>query len=58
MDTHRGDMYIRDVLKTLGHTATINSGCFHPDMSDIFFTCSDDGTVRLWDMTKKLYGVA
>ncbi|CAD8102096.1 unnamed protein product [Paramecium sonneborni] len=58
MDTHRGDMYIRDILKTIGHTAAINSGCFHPDFSDVFVTCSDDGTVRIWDMTKKLYGVA
>ena len=58
MDTHRGDMYIRDILKTYGHTASVNSGCFHPDYSDAFITASDDGTIRVWDMTKKLYGVA
>lgn len=51
MDTHRGDMYIKDVLQTKGHTASINGGCFHPDHSDVFVTCSDDSTIRLWDMT-------
>lgn len=26
MDTHRGDMYIRDILKTLGHTSSVVCG--------------------------------
>ena len=35
----------------------MNSGCFHPDYSDAFITASDDRTIRVLDMTKKLYGV-
>lgn len=33
-----------------GHTDTVNSVVFHPE-SNILASGSDDGTVRLWDMT-------
>ena len=43
-------MYIRDMLKTNGHTSLINAGEFVPDYNNMFVTCSDDGTIRLWDV--------
>lgn len=58
LDTHKGDMYIRDMLKTNGHTSLINAGLFVPDYNNMFVTCSDDGTIRLWDVNQKLYGIA
>ncbi|KPJ08622.1 Gastrulation defective protein 1-like [Papilio machaon] len=34
--------------KTKGHTASLNSGCWHPHIREEFMTCSQDGTLRLW----------
>lgn len=34
--------------RTKGHTATLNSGCWHPQIREEFMTCSQDGTLRLW----------
>jgi len=31
------------------HTKPVNSVWFMPDVSDKFITCSEDGTIRLWD---------
>ncbi|XP_059500989.1 WD repeat-containing protein 70 isoform X4 [Stegostoma tigrinum] len=33
-----------------GHTAMLNSGVWHPKIKEEFVTCSNDGTVRTWDM--------
>ncbi|CAL8405812.1 unnamed protein product, partial [Arctogadus glacialis] len=33
-----------------GHTAMLNSGCWHPKIKEEFMTCSNDGTVRTWDV--------
>ncbi|XP_047540300.1 gastrulation defective protein 1 homolog [Vanessa atalanta] len=44
----KGDQYINDMAKTKGHTATLNSGCWHPQIREEFMTCSQDGTLRLW----------
>lgn len=44
----KGDQYITDMAKTKGHTASLNSGCWHPHIKDEFLTCSQDGTLRLW----------
>ncbi|CAH2264831.1 gastrulation defective protein 1 homolog [Pararge aegeria] len=44
----KGDQYINDMAKTKGHTATLNSGCWHPHIREEFMTCSQDGTLRLW----------
>ncbi|KAI1292519.1 WD repeat-containing protein 70 [Halotydeus destructor] len=48
--TVKGDQYIRDMAKTKGHTAMLNYGCWHPKEKGQFFTCSNDGTIRLWSM--------
>lgn len=34
--------------RTKGHTASLNSGCWHPHIREEFMTCSQDGTLRLW----------
>ncbi|KAJ0171300.1 hypothetical protein K1T71_012850 [Dendrolimus kikuchii] len=44
----KGDQYITDMAKTKGHTAALNSGCWHPQIREEFMTCSQDGTLRLW----------
>ncbi|XP_068106734.1 WD repeat-containing protein 70 isoform X3 [Hyperolius riggenbachi] len=34
-----------------GHTAMLNGGCWHPKIKDEFLTCSNDGTVRTWEVS-------
>ncbi|KAM9517120.1 WD repeat-containing protein 70 [Salvelinus alpinus] len=50
MECPKGDQYIVDMANTKGHTAMLNSGCWHPKIKDEFMTCSNDGTVRTWDL--------
>ena len=50
MTTAKGDQYINDMAKTKGHVAMLNSGCWHPQKKEEFFTCSNDGTIRVWDL--------
>lgn len=33
-----------------GHTAEINGGSFHPTDKDTFLTCSNDSTLRIWNV--------
>ncbi|KOB73367.1 Gastrulation defective protein 1 [Operophtera brumata] len=37
-----------EVLETKGHTASLNSGCWHPQTRQEFLTSSQDGTLRVW----------
>ncbi|XP_051784448.1 WD repeat-containing protein 70 isoform X1 [Erpetoichthys calabaricus] len=46
----KGDQYIVDMANTKGHTAMLNGGCWHPKIKEEFLTCSNDGTVRTWDI--------
>lgn len=46
----KGDQYIADMARTKGHTAPLNSGCWHPRSREEFLTCSEDSTCRLWDI--------
>ncbi|XP_067106527.1 WD repeat-containing protein 70 isoform X2 [Osmerus mordax] len=50
MECVKGDQYIVDMANTKGHTAMLNSGCWHPKIKEEFMTCSNDGTVRTWDV--------
>lgn len=50
MECAKGDQYIVDMANTKGHTAMLNSGCWHPKIKEEFMTCSNDGTVRTWDV--------
>lgn len=47
-----GDMYLRDMKNTKGHVMNCNGGVFHPTERSVCLTCSDDGTLRLWDVTR------
>ncbi|MEW5307508.1 MAG: hypothetical protein WDW36_009898 [Sanguina aurantia] len=47
----RGDMYIRDMKNTKGHVSGLCSGQWHPTDRASCMTCSEDGTVRIWDAT-------
>ena len=38
-----GDQYLVDPANTKGHTAAINSVCWHPLNKNEFLTCADDG---------------
>ncbi|XP_036451049.1 WD repeat-containing protein 70 isoform X2 [Colossoma macropomum] len=49
----KGDQYIVDMANTKGHTAMLNSGCWHPKIKEEFLTCSNDGTVRTWDLNNE-----
>ncbi|KYN99715.1 putative WD-repeat protein [Plasmodium gaboni] len=55
----RGDMYIKDVNKTKGHTRQINCCKFHPLNEQIFISGSLDSTLRIWNMTtdNNVYGL-
>ncbi|GBG79575.1 hypothetical protein CBR_g29722 [Chara braunii] len=47
----RGDMYIRDAKNTKGHIISLTSGEWHPREKNTVLTCSEDGTIRVWDPT-------
>ncbi|XP_051971961.1 WD repeat-containing protein 70-like [Xyrauchen texanus] len=49
----KGDQYIVDMANTKGHTAMLNDGCWHPKIKEEFLTCSNDGTVRTWDLNSE-----
>ncbi|XP_064410354.1 WD repeat-containing protein 70 isoform X2 [Latimeria chalumnae] len=53
MECVKGDQYIVDMGNTKGHTAMLNSGCWHPKIKEEFLTCSNDGTVRTWDVNNE-----
>jgi WD40 repeat protein/pSer/pThr/pTyr-binding forkhead associated (FHA) protein len=48
----RGDVYVTDPTKTIGHTATVTCVAWHPLEKDIVITGSRDGSVRWWDLKK------
>uniref|UniRef100_A0A915D5I3 Uncharacterized protein n=1 Tax=Ditylenchus dipsaci TaxID=166011 RepID=A0A915D5I3_9BILA len=48
-ETIRGDQYLVDLSNTKGHTAAVNACCWNPLVKSEFLTCSDDGTLRIWD---------
>lgn len=47
-ETVKGDQYITDMARTKGHTAGLNSGCWHPFTKEEYLTCSQDSTCRIW----------
>ena len=50
LECHKGDQYIADQTHTKGHTAMLNCGGWHPRNREEFLTCSNDCTLRLWNI--------
>jgi len=48
----RGDMYIRDAKHTRGHIMGCTGGAWHPHDRAAVLTCSEDGTLRTWDISQ------
>lgn len=48
----KGDQYIADMAKTKGHIQMLNDGSWNPKEKSNFLTCSNDATIRLWDLNK------
>lgn len=46
----KGDMYIMDLKNTKGHVTNCTGGCWHPTDMETALTCSEDGTLRVWDV--------
>lgn len=50
----KGDQYLTDMSKTKGHVQMLNDGCWNPEASDTFISCSNDGTIRIWNFNDKI----
>lgn len=48
--TNKGFQYITDPASAKGHTHGLHWGCWHPLDSSKFLTCSQDATLRIWDL--------
>ena len=46
----KGDVYVTDMSRTIGHTATITDVAWHPLERDVVMTASIDGSARLWNL--------
>ncbi|KAL7424891.1 hypothetical protein Q5752_000577 [Cryptotrichosporon argae] len=53
MEFMKGDVYLRDMNHTKGHTAEINAGVWHPTDDSLFLTCANDSTLRIWNVKDK-----
>ncbi len=49
-ETIKGDQYITDMSHTKGHVAMLNDGTWHSRDKEVFATCSNDGTCRIWNV--------
>jgi WD repeat-containing protein 70 len=53
----RGDMYLRDLSNTKGHTMEVSCASWHPENKNIIMTAGLDGALRIWDLTgEALFG--
>jgi len=48
----RGDVYVIDPSKTIGHTASVTCIQWHPVEKSIVYTTSRDGSLRRWNVDK------
>ncbi len=46
----KGDMYLRDLTNTKGHTMEVTALQWHPSDKNIILTSSLDGSLRIWDL--------
>lgn len=50
----KGDQYISDMANTKGHVQMLNDGRWNPRDKSTFITCSNDSTIRIWDVNKSI----
>lgn len=50
----KGDQYISDMANTKGHVQMLNDGRWNPREKSTFITCSNDSTIRIWDVNKTI----
>ena len=48
IETTKGDMYLRDLVYTKGHTMGVSHLSWHPTLKQTMMSSSVDGSVRLW----------
>lgn len=48
--TNKGYQYITDPASAKGHTHALHWGMWHPLDSNKLLTCSQDSTLRVWDI--------
>lgn len=53
----KGDMYLRDLTYTKGHTCGVTDGFFSPTSVEKCYTASLDGTIRIWDVNAQPFGI-
>eukprot|EP00747_Dinoflagellata_sp_TGD_P163576 gnl/TRDRNA2_/TRDRNA2_182373_c0_seq1.p1 gnl/TRDRNA2_/TRDRNA2_182373_c0~~gnl/TRDRNA2_/TRDRNA2_182373_c0_seq1.p1 ORF type:complete len:771 (+),score=172.36 gnl/TRDRNA2_/TRDRNA2_182373_c0_seq1:59-2314(+) len=55
--TVKGDMYVRDMTHTKGHTQMLTDGIWHPFAAEHWLTSALDGTMRIWDINAPKVGM-
>lgn len=55
--TALGDMYVRDMAVTKGHTKMLTDGQWHPDRPEEWLTSSMDGSLRIWNLQNAHVGM-
>jgi WD40 repeat protein len=53
LECPKGWQYIADMTNTNGHISMINNACWHPFLREQFITCSNDCTIRVWDINEE-----
>lgn len=56
-NTVKGDMYVRMLEHTKGHTQVVVDGVWNPLDNNKWLTCSIDGSMRLWDLEGPVSGM-
>jgi len=57
LTTVRGDMYVRDMANTKGHTQEVVDVMWHPVHKQNWLSAGQDGTLRIWDVNAKLVNI-
>jgi len=52
-----GDMYVRDMAITKGHSKMLTDGIWHPKDPNVWLSSSMDGTLRIWNLNGKKVGM-
>ena len=50
-------MYLRDMIYSKGHIASVTDGFFDFNNKSKCYTCSTDSTIRIWDLNTRPFGI-